>query len=83
MPTIERHDPSWRFDSGATVVSDTASHTGRWRGLQALGSGCTIGSVIAADLDGDLANQQIPAGVIIHARLTTVQLIAGSCLLYR
>jgi hypothetical protein len=73
----------WRFDRGGDAISDTNTHAGRWRGLQALGTGCTLAAgTAAADLSGTLTGLVIPAGATVHARFTAVQLSAGACLMY-
>ena len=73
----------WRFERGGDAISDTNTHTGRWRGLQALSTGCTLAAgTAAADLTGTLTGLVIPAGATVHARFTAVQLSTGACLLY-
>ena len=76
--------PEWRFDRGGDVIT-TSSGTvaGRWRGLQAMGTGCTLAAgTAAADLTGTLTGLVVPAGVTVHARLTAVQLSSGSAVAY-
>jgi len=75
--------PDWRFDRGGDVITGTSTHAGRWRGLQALSTGCTLAAgTAAADLTGTLTGLVIPAGATIHARFTAVQLSTGACLMY-
>ena len=84
MTYVLPRDGAWRFDDGGAVITDTATHTGRWRGVQALGTGATFAAgTAAADLTGSLTGVTIPAGTIVHGRFTAVQLSAGSCLAYQ
>lgn len=83
MTISHRHDPPFTFDQGGTVFTDTSIHAGRWRALQALGTGATLAAgSAAADTSGTLTGLVIPAGATIVARFTAVQLSAGSCLAY-
>ena len=60
-------DGAWRFDMGGDVITGTATHAGRWRGVQALGTGATFAAgTAAADLTGSLTGVTIPAGTIVH-----------------
>ena len=77
-------DGSWRFDDGGDVITDTATHAGRWRALQALGTGATFGAgTVAADLIGSLTGVVIPAGATLQGQFTAVQLSSGSVAAYR
>lgn len=82
MAVINR-DSSWRFDEGGTVISGATVQTGRWRGLQALGTGATLAAgTVASDLTGTLTGVVVPAGAILHARFSAIQLSAGSAVAY-
>lgn len=76
--------PDWRFDRGGDVItSSSGTVVGRWRGLQAMGTGCTLAAgTVAADLTGTLSGLVVPAGVTVHARLTAVQLTSGTAVAY-
>lgn len=83
MTVSHRHDPPFTFDQGGDVITDTSIHAGRWRALQALGTGATLAAgSAAADASGTLTGLVIPAGCTVVARFTAVQLSAGSCLAY-
>jgi hypothetical protein len=83
MTIVSPAASDWRFDRGGDVITGTGTVTGRWRGLQALGTGCTLAAgTAAADLTGTLTGVVIPAGAVLHGRFGSVQLSAGSCLLY-
>jgi hypothetical protein len=83
MTIVSPAASEWRFDRGGDVITGTGTVTGRWRGLQALGTGCTLAAgTAAADLTGTLTGVMIPAGATVNAHFTAVQLSAGSCLLY-
>jgi len=77
-------DGSWRFDDGGTVITDTSTHTGRWRGVQALGTGATFAAgTAAADLTGSLTGVVIPAGATLQGRFTAIQLSSGVAVAYQ
>ena len=83
MTYVLPRDGSWRFDEGGQVITDTSTYTGKWKGVQALGTGATLAAgTVAADLTGSLTGVVIPAGEILHGRFSAVQLSAGSAVAY-
>jgi hypothetical protein len=61
MTIVSPAASEWRFDRGGDVITGTGTVTGRWRGLQALGTGCTLDAgTAAADLSGTLTGVVIP-----------------------
>lgn len=74
----------WRFDRGGVVItSSSGTVTGRWRGLQAMGTGCTLDAgTTAADLTGTLTGLVVPAGTALHGVFTAVQLSSGAAVAY-
>jgi hypothetical protein len=77
-------DGSWRFDDGGAVITDTNTHAGRWRGVQALGTGATFAAGTAAvDLSGTLTGVTIPAGATLQGRFTAIQLSSGVAVAYQ
>ena len=74
----------WRFDLGGDVITGTATHAGRWRGVQALGTGATFAAgTAAADLTGSLTGVTIPAGATLQGRFTAIQLSSGVAVAYQ
>lgn len=77
-------DSAWRFDSGGAVIAGTSLHAGRWRAMQALGTGATLAAgTVAVDLGGTLTGVIIPAGAILHGRFSAIQLSAGVAVAYQ
>jgi hypothetical protein len=84
MTIVSPAASEWRFDRGGDVITGTSTVTGRWRGLQALGTGCTLAAgTAAADLTGTLTGVVIPAGAVLHGRFGSVQLSSGAAVAYQ
>lgn len=86
MQTVtHRADPPFHPDRGGTIIRSTdGTVSGRWRGLQAMGTGATLDAGAAAsDLTGTLTGLVIPAGATIWATFNAVQLSAGAAVAYQ
>ena len=72
-------------DRGGTIVRSTDGIvSGRWRGLQAMGTGATldVGSA-AGDLASTLTGLVIPAGATAWGQFSAVELSAGAAVAYQ
>ena len=85
MQTVtHRADPPFFPDRGGTIIRSTdGTVSGRWRGLQAMGTGATLDAGTAAsDLAGTLTGLVIPAGSTVWGQFSAIDLSAGSAVAY-
>jgi hypothetical protein len=85
MTVPTRHDPPFHPEHGGTIVRSTDGVvSGRWRGLQAMGTGATLDAGTAAgDLAGTLTGLVIPAGCTVWGQFSAIELSAGAAVAYQ
>lgn len=69
--------------SGVEVITDTATHTGRYCALQAVAAAVLDTGTVASDYSGNsIASLPIPVGTTIYGTFTAVKLASGKVLAY-
>ena len=68
---------------GGILIDDTATHSGKFSAIQAIGTTDAVLSTSTASDITDFAQVTIPKGVIIFGSFTAVDLVSGKVIAYR
>ena len=68
---------------GGILIDDTATHSGKFSAIQAIGTTDAVLSTDTASDITDFAQVTIPKGVTIFGSFTAVDLVSGKVIAYR
>jgi hypothetical protein len=72
---------STRPGAQSDVFADLVAHVGDWNEITALTA--AVAALVSTEINGALGAVNIPAGVTIRGRVTSITLASGSVLAYR